>query len=614
MPTRITNSISSITQKMGSTLGRALFFVWSSSPRLTISYLALILLQGILSLLSLYLAKLLVNAITANVQRADLTTGLHSVLPLMLCQGATALGLGLAGSLQTLITDTQGPILTDHMIDLLNAKAVEVDQEYYESPQFYDTLHRAQQEAPYRPLAIITSLVQLFQNASSLLLMSGLFLCFDWKVFMLVLATSVPVLLVNLRHSRQIYRWHLARTPEERRTRYYLWMITSGLFSKEIRMFDLGATFQRQFSARQRKLRLERRQLIRQRHLALMPFQFIVMLALGGIFALMIYRTLSGRLSLGAMFMYTQAMRRAQSSLQGSFSALSSLYESNLFLANVFVFLGLSPKVVDPVTPLPLPAPLREGIEFDRVSFRYPHCDEFCLEEISLSVRPGEKIALVGVNGSGKTTLLKLLARLYDPTQGVVRMDGIDIRELDSRELRQRISIIFQDFARFNLTAWDNIALGDINHPPEALRVESAAHAAGAAEFIERFPKGYQTVLGRWFEEGQELSGGEWQKVALSRAFLRASQILVFDEPTSSLDPQSEYEFYSRLRAMDDERMVILITHRFPTLVMADRIFLLEKGRIVEQGSHEELLRRSERYARMFEIQCCYHKDHLDVT
>ena len=307
-------------------------------------------------------------------------------------------------------------------------------------------------------------------------------------------------------------------------------------------------------------------------------------------------------ITIGAMTFYLTIFQRSQSVVQTLFSNLAQLYEGGLFLNNLFDFLALEPRISDGRN-LPVPRPIRQGIEFRNVSFRYPDRAEWALRDINLHIAPGEKIALVGANGAGKTTLIKLLTRLYDPTEGQILLDGIDLRDYNLHELRQRIGVIFQDFVRYQATARENIGFGQIEEVANEARVRAAAERGGADEVVRRLANGYDTMLGRWFENGAELSGGQWQKIALGRAFMRDSEVLVLDEPTAALDAEQEYEIFQRFRDLTAGRIAVLISHRFSTVRMEDRIVVLDNGRIIETGTHQELVAANRMYARLFHLQ-----------
>jgi ATP-binding cassette subfamily B protein len=308
-------------------------------------------------------------------------------------------------------------------------------------------------------------------------------------------------------------------------------------------------------------------------------------------------------LRLGDLVLYYQALQRGQGNIKGLLNSLSGLYEDNLFLANLYEFLDIKPKLIDPPNPKPIPHPMKTGIEFKNVGFQYSTTTRKALKNINLTIKPGEVVALVGENGSGKTTLIKLLCRLYDPTQGRITIDGIDLSQFKTEELRRQISVIFQDYAKYHFTAQENIWLGNIDLPPQSDSIIKAAKRSGADDVITKLPKGYDTILGKLFDKGEELSIGQWQKVALARAFLRDSQLIVLDEPTSAMDPKAEYEVFEKFRQLIKNQSAILISHRLSTVKMADRIYVMDNGTIVEGGTHEELMKLSGTYAHLFEIQ-----------
>jgi ATP-binding cassette, subfamily B, bacterial len=352
-----------------------------------------------------------------------------------------------------------------------------------------------------------------------------------------------------------------------------------------------------------RQIRQERLQIARRRSVRELVTQAAAIISVFAAYGFIAYQTIYGVLTLGGLVLYFQAFQRAQSSLQAILNSVAGLYEDSLFVGNVYEFLDLKPRLVAPIQPKPMPRPVRTGIVFDHVSFQYPKSSRKALDDVSLTLRPGEVVALVGENGSGKTTLVKLLCRLYDPTRGRITVDGIDLRELDTTALRQEISVTFQDYVHYYLTARENIWLGNLSLPPFDPRIVAAARLSGADDVIAGLKNGYETVLGKWLDEGEELSIGQWQKVALARAFFREAQLMILDEPTSALDPMAEAEVFEKFRELIGGRSAILISHRLSTVRMADRIYVIERGRIVESGRHEELVHRGSRYANLFETQ-----------
>ena len=585
----------------------AVRLVWRAAPGWTALNVALAVLQGIVPLLSVYLMKLIVDTVTSGVTEADHAAAFRRAA--FYIAVAAAVGLAAAGlrSLSALTSEALGQTVTDHVSDIIHERSIAVDLEYYEDAGYYDTLQRAQNEAPARPTKIVNDLLSTGQSAISMVSMAALLFSLHWSIGLIVVLAAVPGAFVRMLFSRKMYHWHRERTSSERESWYAHWLLTSSQPAKEIRLFGLGELFRAMFRDMRTLLRHERIGIARRRALADFASGAVAVVATFGTFAYIAWLTIAGTITLGSLVMYYQAFQTGLSSLQSVLTGLSGLYEDNLFLTYYHEFMELEPKVKAPAQPAPVPRPMREGVSFAAVDFSYPGTERTALQDISLTLHPGEVAALVGHNGCGKTTLVKLLCRLYDPSAGAITLDGTDLRAFDPVELRRQLSVIFQDFSQYQLTARENIRVGNVELPagePETdAAVEAAARDAGADELIRGLRSGYDSMLGRWFDEGEELSVGEWQKIALARAFVRDAQVLVFDEPTSALDPEAEWRVFEHIRSLAEDRAVLLISHRFSTVRNADHIYIMESGRITERGTHDELVALGGRYARMYEVQ-----------
>jgi ATP-binding cassette subfamily B protein len=582
--------------------------VWESGPALTLANAGLTMVLSVLPLAGLYLTKLIIDAVASGIGGGDRNLLFRHVGTLILLSAIVLIVDRAFAILLELVRNTQTYIVIDRVYDILHAKSTAVDIEYYENSDYYDALHRAQAEAPYRPTRILDAAFNCCQNAISVVALAGLLLTFHWSVPVVLAMAAVPDLLIKFHFARRFYAWARKQTPAERQALYFTTVLMADGHAKEIRLFDLGHVFMQRFRRLRQQIRQERLALLRKRSIADLAGQTSSIIPSFAVYAFVVYRAVQGSMTVGDLVMCYQAIQRGQAYLTQLMNSFAVLYENNLFVSNVHEFLALEPKVLDPPHPRPVNVAEGDGIRFHNVGFRYPNSDRIVLDAINLHIRPGEHIALVGENGSGKSTLVKLLLRLYDPASGSITLDGVDLRELSLAELRRKISVVFQDYARYHLSVKENIWFGDVHAPPEEERVARAARNAGADKLIMGLPGRFDTLLGKWFAGGQELSVGEWQKIALARAFFREADLIIMDEPSSALDPKAEFEVFSDFHRLSLGRSAVLISHRLSTVKMADRIYFLENGRIVEKGSHDELIDRRGKYAFMFERQAQHYR------
>jgi ATP-binding cassette, subfamily B, bacterial len=582
---------------------QAVRLVWQTNRWATIGLGFLTVGGALLPASQAWLGKLIVDGVVASVQGAGGSEQIRTVFFYLILE----LGLFL---LSTALNHARRLIQQLIQLQLANRirgeiirKALTLDLSFFEHPEFYDRLQNARRESGYKPVDLITDTFQIVQNTITLISFAVLLLRFSPWLVIVLLATSIPAFIAETRYSEEGFRLLTRRAPESRRINYLARLLTEDSAAKEIKLFNLGETLLARYMTLFEKFFQEDKSLALRRAVVGFGLGIIATLGFYGSYAWIVWHTVQGKISLGDMTLYLTIFRQGQSTFQAILSAVGTIYENNLFMANFFDFLGLKPQMGAAARRQTLPVSLRRGIEFRGVGFRYPEAEDWALRDIDLSLCPGEKIALVGPNGAGKTTLIKLLTRLYDPTEGTILIDGVDIRDLDPLDLRQRIGVIFQDFVRYHLPAAENIGFGQIEALDRTDQIVESARKSGAHAVIENLPEGYQTMLGRWFHGGHELSVGQWQKIALARAFMREAEILVLDEPTASLDAETEYEIFRNFQELTDGKMAILISHRFSTVRMADRIVVIQEGRIAEIGSHEELLRREGIYAHLFSMQ-----------
>lgn len=584
-------------------VARAVRLVLEHVPGLTAVNVGLVVLQGLLPLAALWVMKLTIDTVTAGASAPDPEPVIAAVMVLVAAAAAIAVLVAVARALATYTAERQSLELTDIVTDQVHAHSVELDLAYYEDPAYWDSLHRAQAEGPYRVGRIVDDLVQVGQNGLSLTAIGAFIVSFSPVVGLVLVGAGVPAALAQIWFSRRLYELRLAQTGAERKAWYYHLMITGAEHAAEVRHFDLGPLFRERYRALRLALREATLAVSRSRAAWVVLTQGLVTAAVFGSFAVIALMAVRGEITVGELVAFFAGFQLCIGYTQSIFSSVNALYEDQLFLRNLFAFLDLEPAVAAPAEPARPPAPFARELRFEGVSFRYPGADRPALRNVDLAIRRGEVVALVGENGAGKSTFIKLLTRLYDPTAGRITVDGEDLRALDPGAWRRQAAVLSQDYVRYHLSARENIWLGDAGASPDSPRVEEAARLAAADAVIGRLPDAYATLLGKMFEDGHDLSTGEWQKVALARTFFRDAGIVVLDEPASSLDALAEAEIFDRFRALVRGRTAVLVSHRFSTVMLADRIYVFERGAVVEEGTHAELLARGGLYARMFLAQ-----------
>lgn len=582
---------------------RTFRLIRAAVPKLTAFWILLLFGQGLLPSFSVYFTKKTIDSFIFAHNQADSFVAFNETF-YYLCW--TGFCLILAEILQYAADWTktaQAEYFSDYLKNLIHRQSAEVDLEFYESPEYHDLMEQARGEAQSKPLALLDSFGTSLQNLITLVSFAGLLLVYGWFIPALLLAGALPGLFISVKYDRIFHKWWKTTANDRRWLMYFDSMLSHSNAAAEMRLFDLSGKFRERYQNLRGKLRTEKLFHLRRQFAGKLLANVFAMIIAAGVIGWIALKVFYKTATLGDLAVFYQVFSRGQSIIRALFGGIGQTLNNTLYLESLFAFLDLPAKIASPEKSAELPEEIKFGIYFRNVTFRYPASEQNAVGNFELFIPAGKTIAIVGLNGAGKSTLIKLLSRFYDPQKGAIEIDGTDIRNVSLEKLRRKISVLFQFPMQFHETVADNIALGDTEKQAEQTRVKQAASLAGAHEFIAKLPENYQTLLGKWFVKGCELSGGEWQKIALARAYFRKSALIILDEPTSFMDSWAEADWFDRFRLVAHDKTSLIITHRFTIAMRADLIHVLDKGRLIESGTHAQLLEKDGFYAQSWKNQ-----------
>jgi len=556
-----------------------------------------VFLNAVLPLIPLYFFKLLLDAFSIGQPVV-----VNDVIWILVAMGGLSLFMIFIQNVAAYNNSIQSDIITDHMSSLLINKSLQIDLEYYDSDKYHDQFSRAMSQGGTTPIATLGAVTSFFQNLVMLLAVVALLFTLHWSIIFILFIITLPVAYVRFIYSEKLVDLMKTQTQAKRVTGYYKNILTGGSAAKEVRMFSFGKYMLRKFLNLAALLRKERRDLYLEQLRWVSIAQSAEVIATLSALGFIVYKAINGNMTVGDISFYYLAFQKGQGNVSGLMSSAIGLHKQKLTLNFLYEYLGMEKKVLNPPNPIPIPTEINT-LEVDNVNFIYPETTKVVLKNINFQAQKGEIIAIVGENGSGKTTLIKLINRLYDPTEGAINYNNTDIKQFTIEDVRRKITVIFQNFTSYALTVKENITLSNVFQKTDFAKIKEAASFAEANKFIEDLPQKYETQLGRAFKNGHELSKGQWQKIALSRAFYKNGDIIVLDEPTSFIDPIAEANIFENFKEVSKDKILVLVTHRIYNLKMADKILVMDKGELVEMGSHAELMSNNSLYKLMFEKQ-----------
>ncbi len=586
---------------LASTWSRVLVLIWKTHPWYVTWLLVFTFLGGLIPSLQIQITSQIIQNAAEAIQGGHAPQLVHLAILFGFLQGGLMLVSSVLGIGQQQFQSLLQTKLVNVIAMQIMEKAIQLDVEHFEDDEFYDKLQRANRESSYRPYQIFWQMVTIGSECVTLVSVVVVLLYWNWWLGVLILLAPLPSVASQIFYGHQGYKIERERTQQRRRLSYFQFLTTNAQSVKEIRLFRLGDYFLGRYKQLYNDFYQVDSDLVKRETRALVPFTLLTNLASAGAQIYAISVTIATG-HIGFLAGYMQAIAVVQHTVESLLWGVSQLYENNLFVSNLFEFLDVAPRKIANGKRA-VPERLQSGIEFRGVSFCYPGTTEMVLQDLNLFLKAGECVALVGHNGAGKTTLVKLLTRLYEPTAGQILLDGVPLEEYDTVDIRRHMSVIFQDFVRYEMVVRENVGFGYVEELDNEERIRLATAQSGAAPIIEALPQKYETTLGRMFEKGHELSIGQWQKMALARAFMRRAPVVVLDEPTSSIDAESEAEIFSRLQQIAAGATTLLIAHRFSTVRMADRIIVIKQGKIIEDGTHQALLAVNGTYAHLFRLQ-----------